>query len=153
MSSNVNLLTDYKLCPRCERTLPTSEFYIKKDARGGLYTYCKECSKARVREYKSKIVPQYMGDFKRCTRCGTVKHITEFHRTKRTKDGLQSWCKDCRKEYRKHANKKYKYPHVAVGDPQRFKDNSAHPDSCECVLCLTDKIRAFRDIKSLFKRR
>src|SRR5215217_3014417 len=34
---------------------------------------------------------------KRCGRCGTVKGLDEFHRSRR--DGHQLWCKDCRREY------------------------------------------------------
>src|SRR3989304_9054672 len=36
-------------------------------------------------------------DTKRCPKCATVKHVTEFGRDKRTKDGLNGYCKDCRK--------------------------------------------------------
>lgn len=32
---------------------------------------------------------------KECTRCGIEKPTTEFYHHKRTKDGLQGWCKTC----------------------------------------------------------
>ncbi len=35
---------------------------------------------------------------KRCSRCGEMKPHAEFHRFKRG-DGLQAWCRSCRKNY------------------------------------------------------
>lgn len=32
---------------------------------------------------------------KRCAHCGQDKPMTEFYRDKHTRDGLQSWCKEC----------------------------------------------------------
>lgn len=34
-------------------------------------------------------------DEKRCTQCGQVKPLTEFHRNARAADGLRAACKDC----------------------------------------------------------
>jgi hypothetical protein len=34
---------------------------------------------------------------KTCTRCKESRPITEFHKTKKSKDGLNFWCKPCRK--------------------------------------------------------
>jgi rubredoxin len=36
---------------------------------------------------------------KRCTKCGEVKPVAEFHKAKREKDGFQYWCKKCKHEY------------------------------------------------------
>ena len=32
---------------------------------------------------------------KHCAHCGQEKPVTEFYRDSHTKDGLQSWCKEC----------------------------------------------------------
>lgn len=32
---------------------------------------------------------------KRCTNCGTEKPVKEFGKTKRSRDGRQSWCNEC----------------------------------------------------------
>lgn len=32
---------------------------------------------------------------KKCVHCGQEKPVTEFYKDKHTKDGLQSWCKQC----------------------------------------------------------
>ena len=34
-----------------------------------------------------------------CTKCGAEKPLSEFYKSKATKDGLQFACKDCYKEY------------------------------------------------------
>ena len=48
--------------------------------------------------------------FKRCSRCGEVKPISDFNKCKRKSDGLQCWCKQCKKDvnaawYVKHKEK------------------------------------------------
>lgn len=37
------------------------------------------------------------GQRKACGRCGVVKPVSAFHKSSRSKDGHQSWCKDCAK--------------------------------------------------------
>jgi len=34
-----------------------------------------------------------------CKKCNVEKSLGEFHKDKRTKDGLYKWCKSCKKEY------------------------------------------------------
>lgn len=38
---------------------------------------------------------------KQCTKCGIVKDLSEFHRSKKEKDGRVDRCKVCHSEYRK----------------------------------------------------
>lgn len=40
-----------------------------------------------------------MGDRKDCSRCGESKDRAEFWRSKRSKDGLQSYCRECSMAY------------------------------------------------------
>jgi len=37
-------------------------------------------------------------DQKRCTKCRTVKRVSEFYKNKRYRDGSEYWCKECRKK-------------------------------------------------------
>lgn len=46
MSKSVIKFSDschFKFCPRCEKTLPTSEFHKDSGSSDGLYGYCKYC--------------------------------------------------------------------------------------------------------------
>ncbi len=42
---------------------------------------------------------------KKCKRCGIEKENHEFNKSSKSKDGLNSWCRDCKKSYSKE---KYK---------------------------------------------
>jgi hypothetical protein len=39
-----------------------------------------------------------------CTKCGRALPLSNFCRSARNKDGLQSWCKDCQKETNRKRN-------------------------------------------------
>ena len=58
-----------------------------------------------------------VGEIKYCTKCKTEKHISEFHKDNRTKDGLKVWCQSCR--YTK-LNKPTKYG-MSRNDPEYDK--------------------------------
>src|SRR5205814_5188752 len=58
-------IVELKTCPRCEESLPLSEFGICRARKDGLNLYCKRCirqkialSRAALREYKSARVKQ-----------------------------------------------------------------------------------------------
>lgn len=38
---------------------------------------------------------------KRCYKCKRIKPISEFHKNRTQKDGLQSWCNSCKRKYRR----------------------------------------------------
>jgi len=44
---------------------------------------------------------------KRCSKCRTYKESESYNRNTKSKDGLQTYCKQCFSEYRKH-NTEYK---------------------------------------------
>ncbi|MBA7680519.1 hypothetical protein ES703_88836 [subsurface metagenome] len=43
---------------------------------------------------------------KRCRKCGKIKPVSEFYKSK--KGRLGSWCKQCDKEYQKEYQKEYR---------------------------------------------
>jgi len=45
-------------------------------------------------------------DKKTCTKCNETKELTEFNLSKKSKDGRHSYCKPCRRDYRKRNKKK-----------------------------------------------
>lgn len=49
-----------KFCRKCGRTLPTSEFYMKRKSKDGLQDFCKECHKAENQaRYKERKKAKY----------------------------------------------------------------------------------------------
>jgi 5-methylcytosine-specific restriction endonuclease McrA len=59
---------------------------------------------------------------KKCTKCGEVKKISEFTKKKRMSDGLDSWCKQCNKEYKQ----KYR------NNPEAYeKEKQKHREWCK----------------------
>ena len=52
-TNSINMSTETKRCSKCGRELPLSEFYSNKSKPDGHGCYCKECAKARQREYDS----------------------------------------------------------------------------------------------------
>ena len=68
--------------------------------------------------------------YKKCSKCGLLKPITEFYRNKR--DGLESWCKDCKKiDHKKYyqKNKIRILKHVSIYRKNNGKKISAYRSS------------------------
>lgn len=40
-----------KVCSKCKRELPISEFNKNKNSKDGLYSYCRQCASERTSEY------------------------------------------------------------------------------------------------------
>jgi len=94
--------TTYKVCKKCQRVLPASEFYKKPSMIDGLFPRCKSCMKAdrnNINHKKSaerrreKLIEQ--GATKVCTKCGKEKSVEEFNKNSRKKDGLADVCTEC----------------------------------------------------------
>jgi len=56
---------------------------------------------------------------KECTRCHKVKSLSDFHKSKGTKDGHRYWCKSCCKEYN------IAYSKTAIGIYKQIKSRQA----------------------------
>lgn len=55
------------------------------------------------------VLDLFENEGKRCPYCGRVLEHWQFYRSRSSKDGLQSYCKDCQRRYReKHPTKEYK---------------------------------------------
>ena len=54
-------------------------------------------------------VDLFSDDGKRCPYCGRFLEHWQFNSSRNTRDGLQSYCKECQRRYReKHPTKEYK---------------------------------------------
>jgi hypothetical protein len=72
---------------------------------------------------------------KRCSKCGEVKLLKEFHKNKLTKDGRRSNCKQCvysdKKRQESHLKRNYNITLDIYN--QRLKEQNYR-----CALCSTD---------------
>ncbi len=66
---------------------------------------------------------------KRCTKCGEEKELGEFHKNKKTKDGLNGWCKDCKAKHERKAREAMK-ERFAKRQPLTEKQMSMMKKTC-----------------------
>src|SRR3954451_13085759 len=95
-----------KYCPDCGETKPVTAFNGNASRPDGLQFYCKSCFSVRgARTYTNrrarlgKMVREKIdvpAGHKRCPGCKRILPLERWHRTRRTRDGLASECKDCR---------------------------------------------------------
>lgn len=81
---------------------------------------------------------------KRCARCGETKNLTEFSKSKKNKDGWQSYCRDCavinnrrwRSENRDRLNarcrERKRNEIVKKGAAYQARHRALHPDRQRC---------------------
>lgn len=98
-----------KRCRKCKRWKDKSEFGKNRSQRDGLADACKKCERKRVRKYygtgtgpvkrrykyeqSHRIVKRVKE--KRCRKCKKWKPESEFGKHRRSKDGLDVWCRNC----------------------------------------------------------
>ena len=104
-----------------------------------------------------------------CTKCKKEKLESEFHKRKKSKDGLHSWCKDCckehdqgyylehkeerqelkRKYYQEHGEERWAYNQTENG--KEVKSRSYAKRKCSLGFILFDIFgKAFSDLKNDF---
>lgn len=109
-------MTSTKVCSACKVEKFVEEFGSDKMKKDGLRSYCKECDRrlARERGARAKDKPKVFVTEKLCLDCNTIKPRSEFHKYKRSSDGLHHYCKECMQKRNKetHANLKVKEPTV-----------------------------------------
>lgn len=95
-----------KTCPDCGERKPLAAFNRNASRPDGVQFYCRSCFSARAaRTYRNrrarlgKTVREKIevpDGHKRCPGCERILPTERWHRTRRTRDGLASECKDCR---------------------------------------------------------
>ena len=88
-----------KTCHKCGQIKSVDEFPIRTDSPDGYRNECKICKSEYLKNYHKnpptkEIVPEGM---KRCPGCERIKSIGEFGKKRSRKDGLQCYCKACKK--------------------------------------------------------
>ena len=99
-----------KKCSKCGKIKNVNNFHKAKREKDGLHSNCKECIAQRNKTDKRFIPCKEQAQLfaqgkKKCSKCGKIKNVNDFHKIKQKKDGLQSNCKECTLE---HRNKRLK---------------------------------------------
>lgn len=107
-----------KECNRCHRVLPITEFHRNHTRKDGYQCQCKDCQRelahlmyVKREEAKPTEQPLEVPTTKVCAKCGRELPVENFGHTKKNKNGLKSYCKDCENENcRKYRAKRYGSP-------------------------------------------
>jgi hypothetical protein len=96
-----------KRCTKCGEVKLHSEFSKDKKTKDGLYGHCKVCVNAQyaLKTYGMTVeqreavraASKSPDGYKCCPKCKEIKLVSEFHKNSKTKDGLNTWCKNCNK--------------------------------------------------------
>lgn len=97
-------LPERQACRDCGEDKPATEFYLNSK-KTRLLSYCKTCNTIRARKQRAEKAAPPTKDAKACIKCGQTKPAKHFHRRACRADGLNPWCKVCRKVHRGGAPK------------------------------------------------
>ncbi len=109
-----------KLCSKCKEWKDESDFNKNRSRKDGLKVWCKKCSRSYARKHylaNSKSLKRYFRyeerhqiidgmEQRRCSKCKKWKKVSKFNKRPGTKNGLHSWCKDCKRAYLREYYKK-----------------------------------------------
>lgn len=62
-----------KICSKCGRELPLTEYYKRKSSKDGLYNYCKECCKQYNKQFRIDN-PTYMKEYNKQYRINNAEY-------------------------------------------------------------------------------
>lgn len=91
----------YKKCSCCELVLKLSEFSPRKDSKDGYRDKCRVCSiqvrKIRATRNKDRNISKIAdaNSTKKCSRCLSIKEVSEFQKSYTRKDGIHPYCAEC----------------------------------------------------------
>lgn len=99
-----------RTCPTCNTEKDLSEFHRCKRSKQGRYYQCKSCKlEYNKRPSGHRVMEDYRSTVKArtskiCPWCKTEKKLEQYHKNKRTIDGLTNHCASCLRE---RGNKRY----------------------------------------------
>lgn len=124
-----------KACSDCKKEKSLNSFTVKKRGLYGRDSICKECycirAKIHYKRNKKRKGVNYPTE-KYCPKCDSTKPIDDWAKNKGSKDGLQSYCKEClnkikktnrkNKEFRRKEEEYRKSYHSKPSTKRRFND-------------------------------
>lgn len=90
-----------KRCSQCNTTKPITEFNNRSKSKDGHYSWCKDCTAKKQKEYVNKKKSKIVTVKKKCNRCNIIKPIDDFALRTESADGHQGMCKACSRQYSK----------------------------------------------------
>lgn len=89
-----------KKCNKCNKLKELKEYPVRKDSKDGYRNTCKICNfKYQRKLYKNEIIKKLYKDSdseKQCRKCLLVLNISNFGKSNQNRDGLKSYCRDCK---------------------------------------------------------
>ncbi len=76
---------------------------------------------------------------KYCSKCETTKPTTEFALRKTALDGLQCWCRDCRREYQRDYARKHRNLEKHRLSIIRYRANNKHKEDARQAVRIAIK--------------
>lgn len=84
-----------KVCTTCQEVKESTEFNNDKSRVDGLDARCKSCRSELNRKYKREYAPDPNLKEQECRKCGKVKPIEQFYKSKTYRTGYATGCKEC----------------------------------------------------------
>lgn len=87
-----------KRCGTCHRELPESSFTVRRASKDGLQNSCRACNSAWAAAHRPRrlATPPLVGEGEKwCRECESIKPLDAFALHAKTRDGRQSYCRDC----------------------------------------------------------
>jgi len=120
----------YKICGHCKEKKAVDNFNIRRSASDGLSRWCKNCSRASVKQAQQKNRKKNLEEGslqkteKVCSCCEQEKNSSEFHSNTTSSDGLYYCCRDCAKKNAKMRRERSR---------EKFlKENQITKKVCKC---------------------
>jgi hypothetical protein len=151
---NTEKFKPLRFCKKCNQDLPkTIEYFTpRKTDKEGFSLYCKECinkEKRQKRKEKRQLWDKggmvEGGEGVKCTICKNIYPPTEefFGKHKKSKSGLDTYCKPCRRykgrENYKKSNGNWNKTHNKTAEIKKQKIIEYKNNSCGCIKCGESK--------------
>jgi hypothetical protein len=130
----------YKVCSKCNVTLPVNNFRENLKIKSGLHSQCNSCTNI----YVKKLPPSDVVDgHKMCLKCNELLPVNKFRENLTVKSGLHSYCIDCTIILKKVREpkvvipkiKKVREPKVVIPKIKEVKPPRIVDGKCVCKYC------------------
>ena len=128
-----NVVDGYKLCRKCNESLPVIQFYPNPKIKSGLHTYCINCVKNCVKiDRKKKVIKPkkirvpipkkiFTDEQITCKKCEITKPLNDFN--KRGENNYHYVCRECRSQIVKNRAKDGRYKEYRLEYNRKRKES------------------------------